>query len=419
MSVLRKRIRPPGSGLTSSASRDHTSPSSSTSSLDGGREQVRVEARAEHRRVAQDRPVRRREPVDLAGDQRLDRVGQRVDRSRSRARPRAARRGTARCRPSGGRSPRRRAVAAGRPPSRSSTISAIRGTRQRQQAERQAPQARRRRRPAVARARVGDEEHLPQARAGAREAQQQVGARLVHEVDVLDDEHGRRARERRDEEAHRHVGEPLAQEALVEAARLRRGRQVEPEQDAEQRDPRHEASDRRARRPRGGGARPRRSRPPASSPSTGAHRCAQREVRRRRLVLLAPRVEHARSRGERSISSSTSRDLPIPASPAISMIQPLPAADVVDHAEQRVELGVPPDERRPPLGGRPSSPMTGPTIDARTGSALPFACERLDRRRLEGRARAVRARSRSRGSGRRSALLITRAAVLIASPKTR
>ena len=44
-----------------------------------------------------------------------------------------------------------------------------------------------------------------------------------------------------EEELHRHFAEALAEEALVEHGGLRRVSEVEAEQDAEQRDPRHEA----------------------------------------------------------------------------------------------------------------------------------------------------------------------------------
>ena len=75
-SVFSNRSPPSGSGLSSADSRSQTPGSRSTSALDGVLQEVRVEAGAEHRGVAKDHPVRRREPIDLAGDQRLDGVRQ-------------------------------------------------------------------------------------------------------------------------------------------------------------------------------------------------------------------------------------------------------------------------------------------------------------------------------------------------------
>ena len=119
------------------------------------------------------------------------------------------------------------------------------------------------------------------------------------------------------------------------------------------------------------------------------HRCAEREVRRRRLVLLAARVEDDDDPAARSISSSTSRDLPSPGSPLTSTIQPSPARTSSKTCEQRLELAR--RGRAAASRSRRSScvPAIGPTTKRVDELRLPLRRERLDRRRLEGRARAV------------------------------
>ena len=142
------------------------------------------------------------------------------------------------------------------------------------------------RRPRRRRIGVGDQKDVPQRAGRPRQTDEQVGARLVHELDVLDGQHRRGAAERVDEKAQRDVGELVAQEALVQAARLRGRRQVEPEQDAEQRHPGNElrvdAGDDLAEAALGRvriGLRVEAERCP--------HRRAHRVVRRRGFVLLA------------------------------------------------------------------------------------------------------------------------------------
>ena len=78
--VAEAERRPSVSRSTNSESRCQRSrsPASTGSSTRISLEQVEVEARADDRRVAQEQPVGRVEPVDARGQQRLDRLGQDV-----------------------------------------------------------------------------------------------------------------------------------------------------------------------------------------------------------------------------------------------------------------------------------------------------------------------------------------------------
>ena len=231
--------------------------------------------------------------------------------------------------------------------------------------------ARRPWRPARARGpRVGDEEHLSPARRRPARAGSGGRRRLVHEVGVLDDEHRRGPR-----------ASATRKRIATSASRSRRKRssrvavsgvcgKVEAEQDAEQRHPRHERPDRRARRTSrsrrldlvGVGRR--------VEPERRAHRRAHREVRRRRLVLLAARAETRKSRDAldhlldepRLADARLADDLDDPA---------VPGADVVDDAESASSSASPPDERRSWRRGR--SLRAGDRPDDRGADGLRLA----------------------------------------------
>ena len=189
------------------------------------------------------------------------------------------------------------------------------------------------------------------------------------------------------EEPHRHVGQALAQEPLVERVRLRRVGEVEAEQDPEQRDPRHERPDRRARRPRAAGARPRRR------PRRGRARARRASGRAARSTASTPRTPRSArgapsTSGDRAISSSTSRDLPMPAPPAD-----------LDHPALPVPTPARPRRAsRSSSASRPINGVSGAVRLLRPGDRaddrgahwlrLALGRERLDRRRLERRARA-------------------------------
>jgi hypothetical protein len=87
---------------------------------------------------------------------------------------------------------------------------------------------------------VGHDEPVPLEATRTDESAQEIRARLVHELRVLDDEHGRAVREQRVEEVDKQGRQRLAEEASVEPRRLGGRREVEAEQDPEQREPRLE-----------------------------------------------------------------------------------------------------------------------------------------------------------------------------------
>ncbi len=118
-----------------------------------------------------------------------------------------------------------------------------------------------------------------------------------------------------------------------------------------------------------------------------------------------------------AMAASMSRLLPVPAPPAISTMAPRPAR------APSMTL-----RRTPSSASRPTSAMppwcdsfariARPTMDALTGSALPFVWKGG----MGVVSKTVRERSRTISVDRiwpGSALLMTRAAVLMASPKTR
>ena len=243
-----------------------------------------------------------------------------------------------------------------------------------------------RRSPRRRRVGVRDEQSLAKRPACPRKTAQQVGARLVHEVHVFDHEHRRRACQRRDEEAHRDVGQRLAQEALIEASRLGRAGKIEAEQDAEQRHPRNE---RRvdARRDLAqttlhfAGVRLR------PEPERSEHRRPERVVRGRRLVLLAARVQH------HDVGAAADELLHKPRSAAARRAADLDdptvsSTHVVEHREERGKLGVTSDER---CLDRTLAPRADDGPDDRSPDQLRLALgtERLDGRGLEGRARSL------------------------------
>ena len=179
-----------------------------------------------------------------------------------------------------------------------------------------------------------DDEDVPQRAGRPREAHEEVGARLVHELNVFDGQHRRGAAKRVDQETERDVGERVAQEALVDAARLGCRRQVEPEQDAEQRHPRNELlvdpGDDLAQAQLGG-IRIRSRLEPQRRP----HRGAQGEIRRRCFVLLAPRVQHLQVRG--TFDEFLDEPRPARTRGAADLDHPtVPFPDFLDHGGQEL-----------------------------------------------------------------------------------
>ena len=156
------------------------------------------------------------------------------------------------------------------------------------------------------------------------------------------------------EEADRDLRQAIADEPLAEGGGLGRVRQVEAEQDAEQRDPRAPAAGRRRstasprRRDDDVGVGTRR-RPRATSRTIARNG----EVRRRRLVLLAAGVDRAGSPMARATTSSTSRVLPIPGSPGDLDDGALAAARALDRVEQVCELRLTPEQRDRRRGASP------------------------------------------------------------------
>ena len=194
-------------------------------------------------------------------------------------------------------------------------------------------------------------------------------------------------------------------------------RQIEAEQDPEQRQPRHErrVEPRRplAQPPLDLGGCPRSARARAPS-SIGVAEC---EVRRRGLVLLAARLQDG-DVGAPVDELLTSRDLPIPGSPLISTIQPFPARTSSSTARSAASSASRPisgvSASRSPRAADDRADDRGPE----RGSAFPFARNGSigvvsnvvrDRSSTISVERICPARPR----------LITRAAVLIASPNTR
>ena len=172
--------------------------SSSTSSCDRCREKLGVEARAEDRGVPEDRAVRRGEPVDLSGDERP-----RPNRAARRSAPVArtisssSKRNSAlpaERRASSSTIVGRQRVVVGR---RACTISAIRCSGRRSSVSESDGTSSSGGSPRRARVRVRDEQELTQAGPRSRQPQQEVFARLVDELDVLDGQHRRRAGEAR------------------------------------------------------------------------------------------------------------------------------------------------------------------------------------------------------------------------------
>ena len=255
-------------------------------------QQRAVEARPEHRGVAQHHSVGRSEPVEVRGDHRLDRVGQ------GGGRPRRAdhveqleEKQHVAARTSGDLLDvvrLKRMVVGGDLDDLGRLPIGERTERERETAQLVIARGG----PGRRRIGVGDDEDIPERAGRPRQTDEQVGARLVHELDVLDGQHRRGAAEGVDEEAQRDVGERVTQEALVEAARLRGRRQVETEQDAEQRHPRLRARGRCARRLRAGGARshprPRADRAPAPPGSVREARSTASRTRTPRSGRAAP-----------------------------------------------------------------------------------------------------------------------------------
>ena len=203
-------------------------------------EQVLVERDAENRRVPEHDPVGGREPVDVGGHDRLDRVGQLVGRpgragdveqldEEERASARAARELLDLVRPE--------RLLVGRDLDDLGGVAL--GERQQVEGE-EAQLVVLDVRPHARRLRARHDECVRQRLPRLRDAAQEIGARVVHELRVLDHEGERLGREPGREEPARDVGEGLAEEALVDRLRLGSRRQVEAERDAEQRHPRDE-----------------------------------------------------------------------------------------------------------------------------------------------------------------------------------
>ena len=326
--------RRPGRGRRGPAAAAQSASSTSTSSPAPRRRRLVVEAHAEHRRVAEHDAVGRREPVDLGRRRRPrpSRAGSVVPVERARS---AARRGRAGCRPSGARAPRSRAVAAAARRSRSRGSRSRRRSASGRSVEREARQRVVVERPSRCSPGLAcdDHERVPARGRRARKPAQQVGARVVHELRVLDDEHQRRVRRAlATRKRSDHVREHIAQEALVERRRSRASAaRSRPSRIAEQRDPR--------------------ARAPASASATTSRR--RRSARRRvRIAVEAQHLAHearaARStasttrtprtrraaRARRGVAASelaTRRDLPMPEAPPIARpSNRLPVCHIVD-----------------------------------------------------------------------------------------
>ncbi len=376
-----------------------------------------VERDAEHGRVPQHDPVGGREPVDVRGHDRLDRVGQRLDRP---VRARDVQQLDEEERASPGPAHdlldlvRAQRLLVGGELDQLGGV--VRGERQERAGEAalaflllvvHQPD----RRVAC----LVDEQRVRHRAGGAGEPAQQVGARVVHELSVLDYERHRRRLEGGDEEPQRRLRQHLVQEALVDRGRLRRRRQVEPEQDPEQRDPGDEPGigpldhlPQPAFRCVRIGCRAR-GRAPRASAGGGRSTASRTRTPRSR------RTEPAGA-GAAASSSPTSRDLPMPDGPAIDTVQPCPAATSASTAVRvSSSCSRPTNGVSAILSSR--RPAIGPTSAARTGSAFPFAWNGS----IGVVENVVRERCSTSSVARiwpASARAITRAAVLIASPRT-
>ena len=214
---------------------------------------------------------------------------------------------------------------------------------------------------------------------------QQIGARLVEEVDVFDDEQQRAVGKHGREEARRHVDEHVAQETSVELACLLRRRQIETEEDAEQRYPGLELGSLLAATSR--------SRAPASTsvlaPSSRSERIGSRSAK---YGVEASYSSQTARKTRTSVASSTSsvtrRDLPRPAEPLISTTDPVP-----DLSSSRAVRSAASSASRPTSGvspwRSPRLPVIGPDDRRSDLFCLSLGPKRLDRSRRKGRSRAV------------------------------
>ena len=242
---------------------------------------------------------------------------------------------------------------------------------------------------------VGEDDHRPVPGARTEQPEDEIAGRLVEVVAVVDREE-RRTRQHPVQERPGDFGQSLAQEPLVEGGGLGRRRQVEAEQDAQQRDPGDQRrldrfDDEPEARDDLAGVRGR------IEVQGRSHDRPHREVRGGRFVFLAtgPEDPEIRRSGDDLVQQ------PGLADPGLADHldeQPMAGARRLDRVEQRAQLGVSTRERQ----RRPSvltSADHRPHDRRSHGLCLALGGERRDRRRVEHRLRAVRARSRSRGSG--------------------
>ena len=378
------------------------------------RQQRFVEPHAENRGVAQHRSVGRREPIDLGGNHGLDRVRQRVGRpGRAGQVEQLEQEQRAAARPPGDlldvvwseRLPVGRDC---------DDLGGLLGRR----AARDKPKTRACRRPGQPRwrpdrsgSRAGHAAERPERERRRRRsalASSRKWASSTINTNGGVAEHGR-------EKARRHVGEHVAQEARVETARLLRRRQIETEEDPEQRHPRNElridARGNLAQARSGLDVARARARAPTPSASAPAGRSTASTPRTPRTLRATPARPPSARRAR--TAGATCR---CPPAPLISTTEPLPDRSSSRTACSAASSASRPTKRR--LGDALAAPaVIEPTIEAVTGSAFPLARNGS----IGVVAKVVRDRSSTLSVDRicpASARLMTRAAVLTASPKT-
>ena len=235
---------------------------------------------------------------------------------------------------------------------------------------------------------VCDEEDIPQRAGRPRQANEQIGARLVHELDVLDGQHRRRAA------AECRPGNGARRRRACRAGSARRGCSSRASAAGRARAgcraaaPTERAPRRSGRRPRAAAARLQPHPPAVPAPMPRASARASRNTGSMPRTPRSARRSTRRS-GERSTSFL---DEPRPAEPggAADLDDPtVPVPDVVDDVERARRAPRPGRRTAAPRSARPFDPTIGPTIDASDRLRLALGLERLDRRRRERRARAL------------------------------
>ena len=251
-------------------------------------------------------------------------------------------------------------------------------------------QVRRRRRVEAARAIAPRHHDEPgQQRQLAREREDQLRRRLVHEVGVLDLDQ-RPAGELAAQEAQDHLVQARAPEVRRELLDLAAWRALP------RRRPRRAAG---ARAPATGRPRSTVARSRASTTSSASSRPSPSSLRSSSLQVrtawrpCTARTSHAgpaRPR-TRSRTSSISRVLPMPGSLTSSISRPRPRLASSSACSSCVSSRSRPTSgnRTGTVSARPRRPSTAPTESAWTGCALPLTMNGCERGRLEPRGRAL------------------------------